>query len=55
MDTFSNQLKEYITSVNNKANFGMDDRLGPMMKSLHSNVDKLLENIDNLKKEASVF
>ena len=55
METFSAQLKEFMTSVNNNANYGLDDRLPPIMKTLHSKVDKLIESIDNIKNEASEF
>ena len=55
MDTFSAQLQEYMTSVNNNANYGLDNRLPPIMKTLHSKVDKLIETIDNLKSEALEF
>jgi len=49
MDTFSNQLKEYLTSVNNAPNYGLDDRLPSAFKELHSRVDYLLQKIDNTK------
>lgn len=55
MDTFSKQLQEYMTSVNNKANYGMDERLAPIMKSLHKELDSLIESIDTTKKDASEF
>lgn len=55
MDTFSAQLQEYMSSVNNNANYGLDDRLPPIMKTLHSKVDKLIETIDNMKSEALEF
>jgi hypothetical protein len=55
MDTFSAQLQEYMTSVNNNANYGLDNRLPPIMKTLHSKVDKLIESIDNMKSEALEF
>jgi hypothetical protein len=55
MDTFSAQLQEYMTSVNNNANYGLDHRLPPIMKTLHSKVDKLIETIDNMKSEALEF
>jgi len=55
MDTFSAQLQEYMTSVNNNANYGLDNRLPPIMKTLHSKVDKLIETIDNMKSEALEF
>jgi len=44
-----------MTSVNNRPNYGLDDRMPLLMKSLHSKVDKLIDNIDNLKKEAAIF
>ena len=44
-----------MTGVNNNANYGLDERLASLMKSLHAKVDQLIEQIDKIKKEGEEF
>ena len=55
MQTFNAQLEEYLTSVDNNPNYGLDIRIAPQMKALHGQVDDLIERIDKLKKEGQEY
>lgn len=55
MQTFNAQLEEYLTSVDNNPNYGLDIRIAPQMKALHGQVDDLIEKIDKLKKEGQEY
>ena len=56
MMTFDEQLKEYVTSVNNSPmQYGLDYRLADMMKTLHDKTDLLIANIDTIKTNGTEF
>ena len=55
MFAFEAQLKEYMTSINNEGNYGLDSRLPNLMKSLHSKVDNLIDQVDRTRKEGQEF
>jgi len=52
MDTFQNQLKEYMTVVDNNQAFGVDRNMAPTLKKLHNKIDDLITHLDSLKTNA---
>jgi hypothetical protein len=55
MSTFGAQFNEYATSVDNSPGHGIDAKLAPKMKNLHSNIDSLIRKVDATKEETLQF
>lgn len=55
IETMQNQLHEYMSSVNNKPNYGIDLRLPVMFEQLQAQVDSLITSVDETIENSNKF